>query len=390
MNNEAKTLFTIAKPYPALSPTDSIYRAAHLFRTYSTQTLPVTNENDRILGILRLSSISSVLTAGDSLADMTISQLMEPLEIFLHTEDNTETAMRLFRESGETTIFIADHHGFLHGGLSLTDMIDPTYNPVRPPSAGGLAIPWGVYLTSGELQAGQSNFNLFLGGISIGLIFTISRFLVELFCGIAQSFTHFNAWTIWNSAQPAQLQWNNLNWYFIQLSPLIIFGIILRLSPLAGYHGAEHKSVHALERGEPLHPSIVRAMPCVHPRCGTNFVAAAMIFGGIYQALVSLRLGFDSMDAAMVGGIVALFTWRSFGAFLQKYITTREPNEKQLLSGIKAAQELERKYQTTPFRRSNLFRKIWCMGMPQSLLGLMLGVTVFGYLSDSLLGLFIK
>jgi uncharacterized protein YqhQ len=43
--------------------------------------------------------------------------------------------------------------------------------------------------------------------------------------------------------------------------------------------------VHAIERGEPLLAESVRAMPRVHPRCGTNIVAAAFLATTVYTAL---------------------------------------------------------------------------------------------------------
>jgi uncharacterized protein YqhQ len=39
-----------------------------------------------------------------------------------------------------------------------------------------------------------------------------------------------------------------------------------------GYHGAEHKSIHAIERGAPLTPESVMTFPRLHPRCGTSFL----------------------------------------------------------------------------------------------------------------------
>jgi len=39
-----------------------------------------------------------------------------------------------------------------------------------------------------------------------------------------------------------------------------------------GYHGAEHKAIHALEAGAPLTPESVQSFPRLHPRCGTSFL----------------------------------------------------------------------------------------------------------------------
>ena len=41
---------------------------------------------------------------------------------------------------------------------------------------------------------------------------------------------------------------------------------------MLGYHGAEHKAIHALEAGVPLTPENVQQFPRLHPRCGTTFL----------------------------------------------------------------------------------------------------------------------
>ncbi len=43
------------------------------------------------------------------------------------------------------------------------------------------------------------------------------------------------------------------------------------------YHGAEHKAIHAYEKGLPLTIENVRAQPRFHPRCGTTFIAFVIL-----------------------------------------------------------------------------------------------------------------
>ncbi len=43
------------------------------------------------------------------------------------------------------------------------------------------------------------------------------------------------------------------------------------------YHGAEHKAIHAYEKGLPLTIENVRAHPRFHPRCGTTFIAFVIL-----------------------------------------------------------------------------------------------------------------
>lgn len=43
------------------------------------------------------------------------------------------------------------------------------------------------------------------------------------------------------------------------------------------YHGAEHKSIHALEAGDPLDPEHVQKHPTAHVRCGTSFLLTVVV-----------------------------------------------------------------------------------------------------------------
>ena len=44
-----------------------------------------------------------------------------------------------------------------------------------------------------------------------------------------------------------------------------------------GYHGAEHKAIHALESGAPLTPESVQTFTRFHPRCGTSFLFLVVV-----------------------------------------------------------------------------------------------------------------
>jgi uncharacterized protein YqhQ len=49
------------------------------------------------------------------------------------------------------------------------------------------------------------------------------------------------------------------------------------MARVLGYHGAEHKAIHALEAGAPLTPASVQTFPRLHPRCGTTFLFLVVI-----------------------------------------------------------------------------------------------------------------
>lgn len=49
------------------------------------------------------------------------------------------------------------------------------------------------------------------------------------------------------------------------------------MARVLGYHGAEHKAIHALEHGAPLEPEAVQRFSRFHPRCGTTFLFIVVV-----------------------------------------------------------------------------------------------------------------
>src|SRR5262249_51194132 len=49
------------------------------------------------------------------------------------------------------------------------------------------------------------------------------------------------------------------------------------MARVLGYHGAEHKAIHALENRAPLTPESVQSFPRLHPRCGTTFLFIVVV-----------------------------------------------------------------------------------------------------------------
>src|SRR5262249_33031806 len=49
------------------------------------------------------------------------------------------------------------------------------------------------------------------------------------------------------------------------------------MARVLGYHGAEHKAIHALENRAPLTPESVQTFPRLHPRCGTTFLFIVVV-----------------------------------------------------------------------------------------------------------------
>jgi hypothetical protein len=74
---------------------------------------------------------------------------------------------------------------------------------------------------------------------------------------------------------------------------------------------------------------------------------------------------------------VALIAWRAFGSFLQQYVTTRVPNERQLRSGVRAGEELLERYQSRPAQMPSRWGRLWNMGMLQVLAGFLILWSLF-------------
>lgn len=119
------------------------------------------------------------------------------------------------------------------------------------------------------------------------------------------------------------------------------------------YHGAEHKVVWAFEKRGPIDVATARACTRFHPRCGTSFLLVVMFIAMVLY----MFLPFHTFWLRFLGRIVLLpviaglsyeiirfaakskgrlWKWASQpGLWLQR-VTTREPDDSQLETAIKA------------------------------------------------------
>jgi uncharacterized protein YqhQ len=58
------------------------------------------------------------------------------------------------------------------------------------------------------------------------------------------------------------------------------------MARVLGYHGAEHKAIHAIESGAPLTPESVQGFSRLHPRCGTSFLFLVVVISIIAFTLI--------------------------------------------------------------------------------------------------------
>lgn len=72
----------------------------------------------------------------------------------------------------------------------------------------------------------------------------------------------------------------------IFLAYILLIGMMSDIRRVFMYHGAEHMTVHAQERGEVLSLESVRKYSTAHPRCGTAFLLVVMVVAIIVFVVV--------------------------------------------------------------------------------------------------------
>lgn len=138
------------------------------------------------------------------------------------------------------------------------------------------------------------------------------------------------------------------------LAYILLIGRMNDIRRVFMYHGAEHMTVHALERGDPLEVAEIRKYSTAHPRCGTAFLLVVMVVSVVAFVfvgreplwwLVASRVVLIPVIAAvsyelirlsgMFAGnpLVGLITGPSLA--LQR-LTTREPTDDQIEIAIEA------------------------------------------------------
>ncbi len=74
------------------------------------------------------------------------------------------------------------------------------------------------------------------------------------------------------------------------------------------YHGAEHKTIHAYERGLPLDAEVIQRHQTMHVRCGTSFLLMVMVIAILVFSVIPVRTVTDLLgtDHRLVTLLVAI------------------------------------------------------------------------------------
>ncbi|MBS3136718.1 DUF1385 domain-containing protein [Candidatus Woesearchaeota archaeon] len=206
--------------------------------------------------------------------------------------------------------------------------------------------------------------------IAISLLFSLALFLV---------LPYFLTWLLGIDEERQTILFNLVDG-LIKIAILVLYLLIISsikdIYRLFEYHGAEHKVVHCYESGKKLNVDNAKRFTRLHPRCGTSFLFIVLfisifVFAFTPGIMASLLPSFSSyplllrktllfaarlMLVPVVAGIsyellrltafheknklLKAFAWP--GLMLQ-YITTKEPNAKQIEVAIKAMDMVIRK-----------------------------------------------
>ena len=336
----------LASQIDPLQPEDSLRVAAREMFDHGLPLVPVANGLE-LLGIVDGSVLSRAMAAGTG-PDSAVAQFAVPA-VVLPTWATGAEALRTFETTGASALVVVDANGLVAGILTPAHLYGHRGDRHMYGKIGGMATPFGVYLTNGAVSGGVGPLALVATGVLMFSCFLLAATL-------AQGGASFLPSTV--TSRP---------WFdgALQAFTLVLFLLGIRSLPLAGVHAAEHMVVHAIERGEDLKPEIVSRMPRVHPRCGTNLAIGATVFLGILSAPWIPNQEFRLLTAL----VVTIAVWRPLGAFVQYWFTTRPPTRTQVELGIRAGTQILARIESSPVLVPGVGVRLMRSGLFQIMLG---------------------
>ena len=352
MDALAQPVSNSLRPTRVLGIDASCGAAAMAVRNAGGGLVPVTRD-DAYAGVITEAGLRTALDGNADLDDPVEPFLEEALVIRPYASG--ADALRQFGLSPNPRAVIVDDGGVVWGLLFPSDLFPKPPARFHPSMIGGMAAPYGVHLTAGIVSAGPGKWALVATGACLFALLLVSRILGY---GADVLMLHY-------AVKPATAE------TAANVITFLLFAVLMRFSPLAGYHAAEHQVVHTIERGESLSLKTVTRMSRVHPRCGTNLATGVLLAAVIYGADLNLPPALD-MLRPIVAIAVGLAFWRRAGSLVQFWVTTRPASRKQLEAGIRSGEALLTAYASARNLRSNVWKSIWNAGMLQVALGFML------------------
>ncbi|HEY7339936.1 MAG TPA: DUF1385 domain-containing protein [Ktedonobacterales bacterium] len=141
---------------------------------------------------------------------------------------------------------------------------------------------------------------------------------------------------------------------------LWLIGRLPEIQRVFAYHGAEHKSINAMEAGNPLDVAHVRAASRVHIRCGTGFLLIVVVVSIlVFAVLGSPPIFWRVLSRILLVPVIAAISYEllRLGAAYYRFrvvrwlmtpslalqgLTTREPDDSQIECAIVALERVLR------------------------------------------------
>jgi CBS domain-containing protein len=371
----------VMKAWPVLSPEDSIGQALSLLRRLAVPALAVVHEG-RPAGLFSEASLLALLTPPyaesqwEAVAKLPVAEAMSLDFPLIYADAPLAEIARALQEHALGCAPVITRGGYYEALVCRREVVAALCNIVTPGHIGGMATPLGVYLTNGTVRAGAGDLGLVSAGALLALLWLLASGLVNALCTLVQHYTALPLLAIREGiATPAGALyfgrtefWPTL-FFVAQLGAVFLF---MRLFALSGTHGAEHQVVHTIEQGEELTPGNVLSHSPVHPRCGTNLAAMMLVIGaGIYYFIGNGRITDPSLllTYLFITVIAALLLRQKIGALLQRFLTTKQPSERQLLAAIGVGKQLLERCRQQGERKAGGWQRIWNIGLIQVLSG---------------------
>ncbi|HKT38611.1 MAG TPA: DUF1385 domain-containing protein, partial [Ktedonobacterales bacterium] len=141
---------------------------------------------------------------------------------------------------------------------------------------------------------------------------------------------------------------------------LWLIGRLADIQRVFAYHGAEHKTINAMEAGDPLDVAHVRAASRVHIRCGTGFLLIVVVVSILVFALLgNPPIFWRILSRILLVPVIAAISYEllRLGAAYHRFrvvrwlmapslalqgLTTREPDDSQIECAIVALKRVLR------------------------------------------------
>jgi uncharacterized protein YqhQ len=141
------------------------------------------------------------------------------------------------------------------------------------------------------------------------------------------------------------------------LGYLAVISLMPEIRRVFAYHGAEHMTIHAFERGDPLTIERIEPYPTAHPRCGTAFLLFVVVISIVLFAFmprVNLIVDLAARIALVVPVASISYEVLKLGASYEKYpvmralvvpglllqrITTRRPDRGMIEVAVASLEE---------------------------------------------------